>query len=130
MSFYRTLLATAMALAVATPVFADDMGSTSTMMQQNASAASTSSMPSTSAPTTDQTATAASDQQAAKVNINTATAKELMKVKGMTAAKAKAIVAYRKKHGNFKSMNQLSNVRGFKKLPAAKMKAMQAQMSM
>ena len=50
--------------------------------------------------------------QAEKVNINTATVEELDAIKGIGKSKAKAIVAYREKHGNFKAIGDLVNVRG------------------
>lgn len=46
------------------------------------------------------------------VNINTATATELVSLKGIGAKKAAAIVAYRKLHGDFKSADELSHVKG------------------
>lgn len=49
----------------------------------------------------------------AAVNLNTATVEELQSLKGVGPAKAKAIVEYRKKNGNFKSVNDLNNVSGF-----------------
>ncbi|MDO4223527.1 MAG: ComEA family DNA-binding protein [Acinetobacter sp.] len=49
---------------------------------------------------------------AAKVNINTATVKELQQLNGIGEAKAKAIVAHRKKAGNFKSVEDLKAIKG------------------
>lgn len=49
----------------------------------------------------------------AAVNINTATQSELEAVKGLGPAKAKAIIAYREAHGNFKNLGELDNVKGF-----------------
>lgn len=49
------------------------------------------------------------------VNINTAGVKTLKKVKGIGYRKAQAIVRYRKKHGNFKTINDLTKVKGFTK---------------
>src|SRR3990167_9064845 len=72
----------------------------------------------------DQTA-----MESAKVNVNKATVKELMKVKGMSAAKARAMVAYRKKHGDFKSLDDMKNVKGFKKMTDEQMKEMQDQLT-
>ena len=47
------------------------------------------------------------------VNINTADAATLAEVlTGVGLAKAEAIVAYRKEHGGFKSVEQLSEVKG------------------
>lgn len=51
-----------------------------------------------------------------KADLNKATVKDLRKVKGLTAARAKSIVNYRKKHGDFKSVDDLRQVKGFKKL--------------
>ena len=47
------------------------------------------------------------------VNVNTATAEEIAKeLKGVGAAKAEAIVLYRQKHGAFKSLKELTKVKG------------------
>lgn len=47
------------------------------------------------------------------VNVNTASATELADaLDGVGAAKAEAIIAYRKEHGGFKSADELVNVRG------------------
>ena len=48
----------------------------------------------------------------AKVNINTADAKELATLPGIGPAKAEAIVKHRKKHGKFKSVDGLKDVKG------------------
>ena len=91
-------------------------------------------MPAAQTDTSSQAATQSSDQNGmtatdTKVNINKASVKELMKIKGINASKAKAIVAYRKKHGNFKSLDDLSKVKGFTKMKASSMKTMQDQLS-
>ncbi|MEW5008691.1 MAG: helix-hairpin-helix domain-containing protein [Cycloclasticus sp.] len=50
---------------------------------------------------------------AAAVNINTAAAEQIAKeLKGVGAAKAGAIVLYREQHGAFKSLKELSKVKG------------------
>ena len=131
MSFYRTLLAAVAAVAIATPVFADDAAPAQST-DSNAPAA-------TQPAATDNSAaqpSAAMDQSTAatdsKVNINKASAKELMKVKGMTASQARAIVAYRKKHakeGGFKATSDLANVKAFKKMKADKLQAIEDQLS-
>jgi competence protein ComEA len=46
------------------------------------------------------------------VNINTASQEELESIKGIGPSKAKAIIDYRKKNGQFKSINDLDNVNG------------------
>jgi len=48
----------------------------------------------------------------AGVNINTADVKALESLPGIGAAKAQAIVDYRAAHGNFKSIDDLKNVKG------------------
>lgn len=47
-----------------------------------------------------------------KLNINTATIKQLDDLPGIGEKTAKAIVAYRKENGNFTSIGQLANVPG------------------
>ncbi len=58
----------------------------------------------------------------AVVDINSATPSQLETVKGIGPAKAKAIVDYRDKHGAFKSLDDLANVKGFGKASVAKLK--------
>jgi competence protein ComEA len=48
----------------------------------------------------------------AEVNINTATKEEPMTVKGIGEKRAQEIIEYRKKHGNFKSVDDLEKVPG------------------
>ena len=69
-----------------------------------ATVAATPAKPATPAPT----ASSASSQ----ININTATEAELQKLHGIGAAKAKAIVDYRKAHGAFKNATDLTAVPG------------------
>lgn len=122
MSFYRTILAAVAAVAIATPVFADDTTS--------AAPASADAQPAATQ-TTDasaQAATTASAEQT-KININKASTKDLMKIKGLNASKARAIVAYRKKHGEFKTTDDLSNVKGFTKMNPEALKDISSQLS-
>ena len=49
---------------------------------------------------------------AQKANINTAKAKDLAKVPGVGAKTASAIVSYREKHGPFKSLEELKQIKG------------------
>ena len=58
----------------------------------------------------------------AAVNINTATQSELEAVKGLGPAKAKAIIDYRTSNGNFKSLEDLDNVKGFGKASIDKLR--------
>lgn len=46
------------------------------------------------------------------ININTATAEKLQTISGIGEAKAKNIVEYRSKNGNFKSIEDIKNVEG------------------
>jgi competence protein ComEA len=46
------------------------------------------------------------------VNVNTATAEELVRLPGIGDAKARAILDYRKEKGAFKSLEQLREVKG------------------
>lgn len=48
----------------------------------------------------------------AVVNINTASQSELETLSGIGPAKARAIVEYRKQHGQFKSVEEIKNVKG------------------
>lgn len=51
-------------------------------------------------------------QSTAHVDINKASETQLATLKGIGPAKAKAIVTYRQAHGDFKSVNDLSHVKG------------------
>ena len=53
-----------------------------------------------------------STQGNALININTATASELMQLDGIGEVRAQAIVQYREEHGSFKSLDELVNVKG------------------
>ena len=110
MTLFRNLLAVVAATAIAIPAFAADDATTSTTT------------------TTDSSMTQ-STEQATKVDLNTATAKELTSVKGISASKARAIISYRKKHGEFKTTDDLVQVKGFKKLKPEQLKDIQDQLS-
>ena len=58
----------------------------------------------------------------AAVSINQGTEKQLIELKGLGASKAEAIIAYRKTHGSFKSIAQLSQVKGISDKTVAKLK--------
>ena len=62
--------------------------------------------------------------ETAKVSLNKADAKSLMQINGMSAYKAHAIVSYRNKNGAFKSVNDLEQVKGFKRMKPEAIKAM------
>jgi comEA protein len=125
MSFYRSFIAAAAALGLATSVFAAEANKDAADVQAKDAAPAVQLADQSSA---DQSAQPSEDNQA-KLNLNTATAKELMKVKGLNAAKAKAIVSYRKKHGDFKSTDDLKMVKGFKKMKDETIKQIQDQLT-
>lgn len=141
MSFYRTIIATvaAMGLGFATSALAADdatQPNSDTKAMQTADANTTTTnttsdtgMTNTSSDQNNQNQNMQGATTDAKVNINTATAKELMKVKGLSASKAKAIVAYRKKHGDFKSVDEIKEVKGFKKMNEDQMKKLADQLT-
>ncbi|PPC96173.1 MAG: topoisomerase [Methylotenera sp.] len=58
----------------------------------------------------------------AAINLNTATQAELEQIKGIGPVKAKAIMDYRKQHGDFKTINQLDNVHGIGEATVTKLK--------
>ena len=113
MSFYRTFIAVVATMGLATSVFAADEVASKNLAEN----------------TQAQEAPAAAAADQAKVNLNTATAKELMKIKGLSGAKAKAIVSYRKKHGDFKTLEALKEVKSLKKMNEKNMQAVQDQLT-
>jgi competence protein ComEA len=62
----------------------------------------------------------------ALVNINTATKEELVTLKGIGDKKAQAIIDYRKKNGDFKSVDDLEKVEG---IGPGTMKQIRSQLS-
>ncbi|ABX77953.1 competence protein ComEA [Coxiella burnetii] len=64
---------------------------------------------------------AVSTQKTGPVDINTADATLLTTLKGIGVKKAKAIIAYRKKEGNFKSIEALSSVPGISQKTVARL---------
>ena len=121
MSFYRSIFATLAVVALASPVFADDAANVTGSADQTKAVQ-----------VADATGATSTDQQSTtetKIDLNKATKKELAKVKGLNANKAKAIVAYRKKNGDFKSLDDLSKVKGFKKVKPDTLKEIQDQLT-
>ncbi|MBN2694302.1 helix-hairpin-helix domain-containing protein [bacterium] len=57
-----------------------------------------------------------------KVNINTATIKELTKIKGVGESTAKKIIDYREKNGNFRKIEDITKVKGIGKKSFEKMR--------
>lgn len=113
MSFYRNVMVAVAAICFSTSIFA--AAEMNNNAAQNASGQTSS-------------AVQASDAQHGKVNINTASLQDLMNVKGMNRLKAKSIVRYRNQH-LFKSLDELSSVKGFKKMDKESLKTIQEQMS-
>lgn len=127
MSFYRSILTAIAAVAIMSPVFADDNASAKQPADDAAPVAAQLSDNSNAS----QDKPVVQDMQAeeTKININKATEKELIKVKGLNASKAKAIVKYRTKHGDFKSLEELAKVRGFTKMKTDDLKNIEDQLT-
>ena len=66
-------------------------------------------------------------EQASMVSINRASEAELAKLPGIGPKKAAAIIAYRNEHGEFKSLDDLQNVKGVGK---ASMKALKGKIKL
>ncbi len=63
----------------------------------------------------------ATDKATIRVNINSASADQLASnLKGVGLKKAQAIIDYRKEYGNFKSINELTAVKGIGEKTVAK----------
>lgn len=124
MSLYRSVLAAIAAITFAAPVFADDMTATTDTTDK----AATAPVASTENATERNAATTAVTEQT-KVSINKATDKELMKVKGISSARAKSIISYRKKNGEFKSLDDLTKVTGFKNVNSKTLRGIQDQLT-
>lgn len=69
-----------------------------------------------------QTTIASNDEKDGLININTADASLLQTLSGIGKTKAEQIVAYRKSHGNFKSIEEIMKVPGIKEGAFAKIK--------
>jgi competence protein ComEA len=126
MSIYRRLIVAVAALGLATSVFAADENATTGTTPTDTTTTTQGTADATPSTTTTTTTTSASTD---KLDVNKASVKELMKIKGLTAAKAKAIVSYRKKHGDFKSIDELREVKAFKKLNEKKMQLIEDQLT-
>ena len=124
MSFYRNVIVAVATMGLATAVFAADESTNAT--QSQAGAAQQVAANDTTTTTTVATSTSTTQD---KVDLNKATPKELMKVKGLNKSHVKAIMSYRKKNGNFTSVDQLKDVKGFKKMDEKTMKEIQDQLT-
>lgn len=56
------------------------------------------------------------------INLNTATATELMQLPHVGAKTAERIISFRKQHGNFRRVEEIMNVKGIGEKSFAKMK--------
>lgn len=57
-----------------------------------------------------------------RINVNKATYEDLIKIKGLGPAKAKAILSYIEAHGDLVSLDELMEIRGIGKRLLAKLK--------
>jgi competence protein ComEA len=57
-----------------------------------------------------------------RININTATKEELDTLPGIGPVRAQAIIDYRTEHGNFKTIEEIENVKGIKSVEFSKVK--------
>ena len=65
-----------------------------------------------------------------RVNLNQAKLADLKQVTGLSAYRAHSILSYRKKHGKFKSMDDLRQVKGFKRIKKEKLQKLTQQLSL
>lgn len=99
----------------------------------NTNTAASSEVAASAAQPSEQTASASGSttknntaEPAVKVNINTATAEELvsaLKGTGVGEAKVKKIIAYREEHKGFKSVDELTEVKGIGDKTVEKLRA-------
>ena len=66
---------------------------------------------------------------ATKVNLNQATEKDLLKIKGLSKTNVHAILNFHKKKGDFKSLDDLKKISSFSKMKATHLKAIQDQLT-
>ncbi|MGW8192914.1 MAG: ComEA family DNA-binding protein [Desulforhopalus sp.] len=69
-----------------------------------------------------EVAVSADKENVAAIDINTADEQLLTQVNGVGPVMAKRIVDYRRENGNFKSLDELTNVKGIGQKTLAKMK--------
>lgn len=125
MSFYRTLVSFVAALGLASVAFAADEATPAA--DQSANSNQQMELSANTTQTTTENTTTNTEQD--KININKATVKQLSKVKGLNMAKAKAIVAHRKKHGDFKSLDEIKTVHGLNKINEKTMQQIEDQLT-
>ena len=64
----------------------------------------------------------AEDISGGKVNLNTATLEQLMTLRGIGESRAKDIISYREKHGDFQKIEDIKKVSGIKDAAFQKIK--------
>ena len=117
MSFYRTFIATLAAAGLASAGWA--AVTTDAAKQQDPAVKTVKASKKSASP----------ESLAEKVNLNKATVKELEEVKGLNPNKARSIVSYRKKNGDFKSVDDLKQVKGFKRMNEKTLKDIQDRLT-
>lgn len=70
-----------------------------------------------------ETAAISESSDSGIININTATRRELQKLEGIGEVKARAIIDYREKNGEFSSVDELVNVSGIGEKTLEKIRA-------
>lgn len=123
MSFYRMFITAVATCSLATSVFAADTNNAQNPTNDNQSQQA---LQVADAQNADQQSGQGTEQ---KVDLNKASKKELMSVKGVNSQKAKAIISYRKKHGDFKSLDDLKEVKGFNKMSDDQLRSIQDQLT-
>lgn len=123
MSFYRMFITAVAACGLATSVFAASSNNAQNPANDNQSQQA---IQVADAQNGDQQSGQGTEQ---KVDLNKASKKDLMAIKGINSSKAKAIISYRKKHGDFKSLDDLKEVKGFKKMNDDELKSIQDQLT-
>jgi competence protein ComEA len=123
MSFYRMFITAVAACGLATSVLAASSNNAQNPANDNQSQQA---IQVADAQNGDQPSDQGTEQ---KVDLNKASKKDLMAIKGINSSKAKAIISYRKKHGDFKSLDDLKEVKGFKKMNDDELKSIQDQLT-
>lgn len=109
MKFYNFGMSILFALSISTATFAED---TQTPVADHSNAVQA----------------ASSEVAHTKLSLNEASVRELLKIKGMKPNNAKALVKYRKKHGEFKSVEEIASVKGFKRMKMQTLKQIEDQL--
>ncbi len=73
-------------------------------------------------PVVGETVAEAEEPADGRINLNTATAEQLMTLPGIGSSKAESIIAYREEHGAFKDITELMQIPGIKEGVFSKLK--------